>query len=204
MHRTSAGGPLLALARAGASVSLEPCEERWSGVSVAVRQALYPRPKASHPDAPEPWRKAGAFLLSVLGGPRAQTPWIAGLGWLQHWLRPLGEMQHRVSKLDRLSGTPSSGLMARRVGPCWRTPDATRTRLCCTSMQLWPRAASCSEWTRAALQAKRAAGEGLGNPANLCAAGNAGRAAQRQAPDRFVLERCPSWMAFAELVRGLR
>lgn len=43
-----------------------------------------------------------------------------------------------------------------------------------------------SERTRAALQAKRAAGAKLGNPTNSPTAGQRGRAVQRQAVDRFV------------------
>ena len=47
------------------------------------------------------------------------------------------------------------------------------------------------ERTRAALQAKRAAGAKLGNPSNLREAGSSGRAVQKQSADQFAIGPLP-------------
>ena len=95
-----------------------------------------------------------------------------------------------VSKLDRLSRDVAfvSGLMAQRVpfmvAELGRDADPFMLHLYAALAEKERRL--ISERTRAALQAKRAAGERLGNPTSLRAAGDAGRAVQRQAVDQFV------------------
>jgi DNA invertase Pin-like site-specific DNA recombinase len=95
-----------------------------------------------------------------------------------------------VSKLDRLSRDVAfvSGLMAQRVpfmvAELGRDADPFMLHLYAALAEKERRL--ISERTRAALQAKRAAGERLGNPTNLQAAGEAGRVVQSRAVDEFV------------------
>jgi DNA invertase Pin-like site-specific DNA recombinase len=95
-----------------------------------------------------------------------------------------------VSKLDRLSRDVAfvSGLMAQRVpfmvAELGRDADPFMLHLYAALAEKERRL--ISERTKAALMAKRAAGAKLGNPTNLRIAGDAGRAVQRQAVDRFV------------------
>ena len=95
-----------------------------------------------------------------------------------------------VSKLDRLSRDVAfvSGLMAQRVpfmvAELGRDADPFMLHLYAALAEKERRL--ISERTRAALQAKRAAGAKLGNSANLSEAGSAGRAAQVQAAAEFA------------------
>lgn len=95
-----------------------------------------------------------------------------------------------VSKLDRLSRDVAfvSGLMAQRVpfmvAELGRDADPFMLHLYAALAEKERRL--IAERTKAALQAKRAAGAKLGNPTNLRSAGDTGRAVQRQAVDRFV------------------
>ena len=95
-----------------------------------------------------------------------------------------------VSKLDRLSRDVAfvSGLMAQRVpfmvAELGRDADPFMLHLYAALAEKERRL--ISERTRAALQAKRAAGAKLGNTANLQVAGATGRAVQRQSANQFA------------------
>jgi DNA invertase Pin-like site-specific DNA recombinase len=101
-----------------------------------------------------------------------------------------------VSKLDRLSRDVAfvSGLMAQRVpfmvAELGRDADPFMLHLYAALAEKERRL--ISERTRAALQAKRAAGAKLGNPTNLRIAGNKGRAVKTQAVDQFVRGMLPT------------
>jgi DNA invertase Pin-like site-specific DNA recombinase len=100
-----------------------------------------------------------------------------------------------VSKLDRLSRDVAfvSGLMAQRVpfmvAELGRDADPFMLHLYAALAEKERRL--ISERTRAALQAKRAAGARLGNLLNLRDAGEAGRAIQRQSADQFATRVLP-------------
>jgi DNA invertase Pin-like site-specific DNA recombinase len=100
-----------------------------------------------------------------------------------------------VSKLDRLSRDVAfvAGLMAQRVpfivAELGRDADPFMLHLFAALAEKERRL--ISERTRAALQAKKAAGAKLGNPANLSAAGLAGRTAQVQAAAEFAARVLP-------------
>jgi DNA invertase Pin-like site-specific DNA recombinase len=95
-----------------------------------------------------------------------------------------------VSKLDRLSRDVAfvAGLMAQRVpfivAELGRDADPFMLHLFAALAEKERRL--ISERTRAALQAKKAAGAKLGNSANLSEAGSAGRAVQVQAAAEFA------------------
>jgi DNA invertase Pin-like site-specific DNA recombinase len=95
-----------------------------------------------------------------------------------------------VSKLDRLSRDVAfvAGLMAQHVpfvvAELGRDADPFMLHLFAALAEKERRL--ISERTRAALQAKKATGARLGNPANLGDAGSLGRTAQRASADRFV------------------
>jgi DNA invertase Pin-like site-specific DNA recombinase len=95
-----------------------------------------------------------------------------------------------VSKLDRLSRDVAfvAGLMAQRVpfivAELGRDADPFMLHLFAALAEKERRL--ISERTRAALQAKRAAGAMLGNRVNLAQAGAAGRAVQQATSERFV------------------
>jgi DNA invertase Pin-like site-specific DNA recombinase len=95
-----------------------------------------------------------------------------------------------VSKLDRLSRDVAfvSGLMAQRVpfivAELGRDADPFMLHLFAALAEKERRL--ISERTRAALQAKKAAGAALGNRANLAAAGSIGRVSQVKAADQFA------------------
>jgi DNA invertase Pin-like site-specific DNA recombinase len=101
-----------------------------------------------------------------------------------------------VSKLDRLSRDVAfvSGLMAQRVpfivAELGRDADPFMLHLFAALAEKERRL--ISERTRAALQAKKAAGAKLGNPSNLTEAGSAGRAVQSAAADQFVASMLPA------------
>jgi DNA invertase Pin-like site-specific DNA recombinase len=94
-----------------------------------------------------------------------------------------------VSKLDRLSRDVAfvAGLMAQRVpfivAELGRDADPFMLHLFAALAEKERRL--ISERTRAALQAKKAAGARLGNPVNLVEAGSLGRTVQASAADRF-------------------
>jgi DNA invertase Pin-like site-specific DNA recombinase len=100
-----------------------------------------------------------------------------------------------VSKLDRLSRDVAfvSGLMAQRVpfmvAELGRDADPFMLHLYAALAEKERRL--IGERTRAALQAKRAAGAKLGNPTNLRSAGETGRAVQRQAVEQFMRRMLP-------------
>jgi DNA invertase Pin-like site-specific DNA recombinase len=100
-----------------------------------------------------------------------------------------------VSKLDRLSRDVAfvAGLMAQRVpfivAELGRDADPFMLHLFAALAEKERRL--ISERTRAALQAKKASGARLGNPANLQEAGSLGRTAQRASADRFVANVLP-------------
>ena len=104
-----------------------------------------------------------------------------------------------VSKLDRLSRDVAfvAGLMAQRVpfivAELGRDADPFMLHLFAALAEKERRL--ISERTRAALQAKKAAGARLGNPVNLIAAGSVGRAVQSSAADRFVASVIPQLSA---------
>ena len=95
-----------------------------------------------------------------------------------------------VSKLDRLSRDVAfvAGLMAQRVpfmvAELGRDADPFMLHLYAALAEKERRL--ISERTRAALQAKKAIGESLGNRTNLREAGSRGRATQVQAADQFA------------------
>jgi DNA invertase Pin-like site-specific DNA recombinase len=95
-----------------------------------------------------------------------------------------------VSKLDRLSRDVAfvAGLMAQRVpfmvAELGRDADPFMLHLYAALAEKERRL--ISERTRAALQAKKAAGAKLGNRANLRAAGSLGRAVQVQSANQFA------------------
>ena len=95
-----------------------------------------------------------------------------------------------VSKLDRLSRDVAfvAGLMAQRVpfivAELGRDADPFMLHLFAALAEKERRL--ISERTRAALQAKRAAGAMLGNRTNLGEAGSSGRAVQARAADEFA------------------
>ena len=95
-----------------------------------------------------------------------------------------------VSKLDRLSRDVAfvAGLMAQRVpfivAELGRDADPFMLHLFAALAEKERRL--ISERTRAALQAKKAAGARLGNPVNLSEAGSLGRTVQASVADRFV------------------
>jgi DNA invertase Pin-like site-specific DNA recombinase len=100
-----------------------------------------------------------------------------------------------VSKLDRLSRDVAfvAGLMAQRVpfivAELGRDADPFMLHLFAALAEKERRL--ISERTRAALQARKTAGAKLGNPANLSAAGLAGRTAQVQAAADFAARVLP-------------
>jgi DNA invertase Pin-like site-specific DNA recombinase len=104
-----------------------------------------------------------------------------------------------VSKLDRLSRDVAfvAGLMAQRVpfivAELGRDADPFMLHLFAALAEKERRL--ISERTSAALQAKRAAGATLGNPANLNRAGLAGRMVQVRAADEFAARLLPSLVA---------
>ena len=95
-----------------------------------------------------------------------------------------------VSKLDRLSRDVAfvAGLMAQRVpfmvAELGRDADPFMLHLYAALAEKERRL--ISERTKAALAAKKASGVKLGNPANIAAAGQAGRLSQTIAADEFV------------------
>src|SRR4030088_20267 len=95
-----------------------------------------------------------------------------------------------VAKLDRLSRDVAfvAGLMAQRVpfivAELGRDADPFMLHLFAALAEKERRL--ISERTRAALQAKKAAGAKLGNSTNLIEAGLVGRSVQAAAADRFV------------------
>jgi DNA invertase Pin-like site-specific DNA recombinase len=101
-----------------------------------------------------------------------------------------------VSKLDRLSRDVAfvSGLMAQRVpfivAELGRDADPVMLHLFAALAEKERRL--ISERTRAALQAKKAAGAKLGNPTNLDEAGLIGRATQVRAADEFAARVLPA------------
>jgi DNA invertase Pin-like site-specific DNA recombinase len=101
-----------------------------------------------------------------------------------------------VSKLDRLSRDVAfvSGLMAQRVpfmvAELGRDADPFMLHLYAALAEKERRL--ISERTKAALQAKKAAGVKLGNPANLPEAGVAGRATQMRAADGLAASVIPA------------
>ena len=107
-----------------------------------------------------------------------------------------------VSKLDRLSRDVAfvSGLMAQRVpfivAELGRDADPFMLHLFAALAEKERRL--ISERTRAALQAKKAAGAKLGNLANLVKAGSTGRAMQVQNADRFAAGVVPLLKALRE------
>ena len=95
-----------------------------------------------------------------------------------------------VSKLDRLSRDVAfvAGLMAQRV-PFMVTElgrDADPFMLHLYAALAEKERRLIADRTRAALQAKKAAGAALGNRANLAAAGSIGRASQAKTADQFA------------------
>jgi DNA invertase Pin-like site-specific DNA recombinase len=101
-----------------------------------------------------------------------------------------------VSKLDRLSRDAAfvAGLMAQRVpfivAELGRDADPFMLHLFATLVEKEWRL--ISERTRAALQAKKAAGAKLGNAANLTTAGSIGRATQVRDADQFAASVFPT------------
>jgi DNA invertase Pin-like site-specific DNA recombinase len=95
-----------------------------------------------------------------------------------------------VSKLDRLSRDVAfvAGLMAQRVpfmvAELGRDADPFMLHLYAALAEKERRL--IADRTRAALQAKKAAGAALGNRANLAAAGSIGRASQAKTADQFT------------------
>jgi DNA invertase Pin-like site-specific DNA recombinase len=95
-----------------------------------------------------------------------------------------------VSKLDRLSRDVAfvAGLMAQRVpfmvAELGRDADPFMLHLYAALAEKERRL--IAERTRAALQAKKAAGARLGNRTNLAGAGSAGRASQARVADQFA------------------
>ena len=108
-----------------------------------------------------------------------------------------------VSKLDRLSRDVAfvAGLMAQRVpfivAELGRDADPFMLHLFAALAEKERRL--ISERTRAALQAKKAAGARLGNSVNLTKAGCLGRAVQASAADRFIASVLPQ---LAEIRKG--
>lgn len=104
-----------------------------------------------------------------------------------------------VSKLDRLSRDVAfvAGLMAQRVpfivAELGRDADPFMLHLFAALAEKERRL--ISERTRAALQSKKAAGAGLGNPVNLVEAGSMGRTAQAKTADQFVARVLPQLLA---------
>jgi DNA invertase Pin-like site-specific DNA recombinase len=104
-----------------------------------------------------------------------------------------------VSKLDRLSRDVAfvAGLMAQRVpfivAELGRDADPFMLHLFAALAEKERRL--ISERTKAALQAKKAAGARLGNPTNLNQAGLAGRVVQVRAADAFVAGVLPTLLA---------
>ena len=100
-----------------------------------------------------------------------------------------------VAKLDRLSRDVAfvAGLMAQRVpfmvAELGRDADPFMLHLYAALAEKERRL--ISDRTKAALQAKKAAGYSLGNPANLAKAGSIGRAAQSRAAARFAADVLP-------------
>jgi DNA invertase Pin-like site-specific DNA recombinase len=100
-----------------------------------------------------------------------------------------------VSKLDRLSRDVAfvSGLMAQRVpfmvAELGRDADPFMLHLYAALAEKERR--RIAERTRAALQAKKAAGSKLGNLENLSLAGSLGRDVQERAADNFASACCP-------------
>lgn len=118
-------------------------------------------------------------------------PWTAGHSWPPHWQPRASQVQHRiVSKLDRLSRDVAfvAGLMAQRVpfmvAELGRDADPFMLHLYAALAEKERRL--IADRTRAALQAKKAAGAALGNRANLAAAGSIGRASQAKTADQFA------------------
>jgi len=120
-----------------------------------------------------------------------------------------------VSKLDRLSRDVAfvAGLMAQRVpfivAELGRDADPFMLHLFAALAEKERRL--ISDRTRAALQAKKAAGALLGNPTNLTTAGLIGRRVQASAADQFVTGLYPQLLAvqrsgassLAEIADGL-
>jgi DNA invertase Pin-like site-specific DNA recombinase len=103
-----------------------------------------------------------------------------------------------VSKLDRLSRDVAfvAGLMAQRVpfivSELGADADPFMLHLYAALAEKERRL--IAERTRAALQAKKAAGAALGNPRNLDEAGALGRVSLRADADEFAANACPlSW-----------
>jgi DNA invertase Pin-like site-specific DNA recombinase len=100
-----------------------------------------------------------------------------------------------VSKLDRLSRDVAfvAGLMAQKVpfmvAELGRDADPFMLHLYAALAEKERRL--ISERTRAALEAKRAAGARLGNPANVVEAAKLGREVQTEAADKFVRQLLP-------------
>jgi DNA invertase Pin-like site-specific DNA recombinase len=119
-----------------------------------------------------------------------------------------------VSKLDRLSRNVAfvAGLMAQRipfiVDELGRDADSFMLHLYAALAEKERRL--ISEWTKAALAAKKASGGKLGNPRNIATAGALGRAAQIAAADRFVAALAPvepaRWKAISRALndKGIR
>ena len=106
-------------------------------------------------------------------------PWTAGRSWPLRWPQPgPRSAPSLVSKLDRLSRDVAfvSGLMAQRVpfivAELGRDADPFMLHLFAALAEKERRL--ISERTRAALQAKKAAGAKLGNAANLLEADQPG------------------------------
>ena len=111
-----------------------------------------------------------------------------------------------ASKLDRLSRDVAfvAGLMAQRVpfivAELGRDADPFMLHLFAALAEKERRL--ISERTRAALQAKKAAGARLGNPVNLVEAGSLGRTVQATAADRFVGSLLPQLSAIRKSGAG--